>query len=176
MLAGLDRYQSLTWQIVPSAAGDRLDVRAQPKRYGPPFVFLGREPREHHLQRCELQRRGAAYCRMTSAGSGSEFRFDVAVGSQPSIGMALVSAARQHAVLRRAVRRRRQAHAQLHPGRPHRRLVRADAQHCRLRFRRQHRPARRRAPAHAHRSARCRLCRSVTLGYRIWAALKQSSR
>ena len=88
MLAGLDRYQSLTWQIVPSAAGDRLDVRAQPKRYGPPFVFLG-VSLENTTANDVSFNAGGRLLSYDVAGSGSELRFDVAVGSQPSIGMAL---------------------------------------------------------------------------------------
>ena len=88
MLAGLDRYQTLTWHVVPAADGDRLEVRATPKRYGPPFVFLGMilENTTADDVSFNVSSRSLAY---DVVGSGSELRFDVAVGSQPSVAAAL---------------------------------------------------------------------------------------
>ncbi len=88
MLAGLDRYQSLAWQVVPAAGGDRLEVRAQPKRYGPPFVYLGMSLENTTSDNVSFNVSGR-YLSYDVVGSGSEFRFDAAVGSQPSVGAAL---------------------------------------------------------------------------------------
>jgi NTE family protein len=88
MLAGLDRYQSLTWRVVPAADGDRLEVHATPKKYGPPFVYLGTslENTTSDSVSFNISSRFLAY---DVGVSGSEFRFDVALGSQPSVATAL---------------------------------------------------------------------------------------
>jgi NTE family protein len=88
MLAGLDRYQSLLWQVVPAADGDRLEVRATQKKYGPPFVYLGMslENTTSDNVSFNFSSRLLAY---DVAVSGSELRFDAAIGSQPSVAAAL---------------------------------------------------------------------------------------
>ena len=88
MLAGLDRYQSLTWLVVPAADGDRLEVRATAKRYGPPFVYLGMSLENTTADDVSFTL-SSRYLAYDVAGSGSEFRFDVAVGSEPSVAAAL---------------------------------------------------------------------------------------
>jgi NTE family protein len=88
MLAGLDRYQSLMWQIAPAAGGDRLEVRAEPKRYGPPFVYLGMSLENTTANDVSFNV-AARYLSYDVLGSGSELRFDAAVGSQPSVGISL---------------------------------------------------------------------------------------
>src|SRR5687767_4944298 len=41
VLAGLDRYEAITWRIVTNAAGENgLLVNARPKPYGPPFLMM----------------------------------------------------------------------------------------------------------------------------------------
>ena len=51
-MAGLDRYQSVTWQLTRDAArGVGLRVRGRVKPYGPPFLMLGTYPREHDVER-----------------------------------------------------------------------------------------------------------------------------
>ncbi len=88
MLAGLDRYQTLTWLVVPAADGDRLEVRATPKRYGPPFVYLGMSLENTTADDVSFTL-SSRYLAYDVASSGSEFRFDAAVGSQPSVAAAL---------------------------------------------------------------------------------------
>jgi NTE family protein len=88
MLAGLDRYQTLTWQVVPAAGGDRLEVRATPKRYGPPFVYFGMSLENTTADDVSFNV-SARYLSYDVVGSGSELRFDAAVGSQPSVAAAL---------------------------------------------------------------------------------------
>jgi len=88
MLAGLDRYQSLGWRVVPDPAGDKLEVRATPKRYGPPFVYFGMflENTTSNDVSFNVASRLLGY---DVVGSGSEFRLDAAMGSQPSMRTAL---------------------------------------------------------------------------------------
>lgn len=88
MLAGLDRYQSLTWQIVPAADGDRLVVRAQEKKYGPPFVYFGMSLENTTANDVSFDL-STRYLAFDVAGSGSELRFDATIGSQPSVGVSL---------------------------------------------------------------------------------------
>ena len=52
MVAGLDRYQTVTWRLMHDAArGFGLRVQGRVKPYGPPFMMLGREPGEHDVER-----------------------------------------------------------------------------------------------------------------------------
>jgi NTE family protein len=88
MLAGLDRYQTLTWHVVPAADGDRLEVRATPKRYGPPFVYFGMSLENTTADDVSFNV-SSRYLAYDVVGSGSELRFDAAVGSQPSVAAAL---------------------------------------------------------------------------------------
>jgi NTE family protein len=87
-LGGLDRYQSLTWEIVARDGSPGLLVRAHPKSYGPPFVFLGvsLENTTSNEFRFGLSGRFLAY---DVLGSASELRVDGAVGSDPSAAVAL---------------------------------------------------------------------------------------
>jgi NTE family protein len=88
MLGGLDRYQSLTWQVVSAADGDRLEVRATGKRYGPPFVYFGMSLENTTADDVSFTF-SSRYLAYDVVGSGSELRFDVALGSQPSVATAL---------------------------------------------------------------------------------------
>ncbi len=87
-LGGLGRYESLTWEIVERDGAQGLLVRALPKSYAPPFLFLGisLEDTTSNSFRFGLSGR---YLAFDVAGSGSELRLDVAVGSDPSAGAAL---------------------------------------------------------------------------------------
>jgi NTE family protein len=88
MLAGLDRYQTLAWLVVPDVDGDRLEVRATAKRYGPPFVYFGMSLENTTADDVSFNM-SSRYLAYDLVGSGSELRFDVAVGSQPSGASAL---------------------------------------------------------------------------------------
>jgi NTE family protein len=88
VLGGLDRYQTLRWQVVPAAGGDRLEVRAEEKRYGPPFVYLGMSLENTTTNDVKFSLSGR-YLAFDVLGSGSELRLDVTAGTDPAIGIAL---------------------------------------------------------------------------------------
>jgi NTE family protein len=87
LLGGLDRYQSLIWTPIRRDGADGLRLDAQPKTYGPPFVYLGvsLENTTGNDFRFGLSGR---YLAFDVAGSGSELRLDAALGSDPSVGLA----------------------------------------------------------------------------------------
>ena len=86
-LGGLDRYQTIRWQVVPDPAGDRLEVRAEGKKYGPPFVFLGMNLENTTTNDVKFSLAGR-YLAYDILGSGSELRLDATVGTDPAIGFA----------------------------------------------------------------------------------------
>jgi NTE family protein len=88
MLAGLDRYQALGWQAVQANGNTDLHVRALPKTYGPPFVYLGLSVENTTANDLRFNFAGR-YLAFDVAGSGSELRLDASVGSDPSAGIAL---------------------------------------------------------------------------------------
>jgi NTE family protein len=87
-LGGLGRYESLTWEIVERDGAYGLRVRALPKSYAPPFLFLGisLENTRSNSFRFGI---GARYLAFDVAGSGSELRVDGTAGSDPAAAMAL---------------------------------------------------------------------------------------
>ena len=87
-LSGLDRYQSVTWQIVDEAGRLGLLVRAREKTYAPPYLMLGLNI-ENTTSEDFRVRLAARYLAFDTLGSGSELRVDGAVGADPSIGAAL---------------------------------------------------------------------------------------
>jgi NTE family protein len=74
--------------VVPAAGVDRLEVRAQEKKYGPPFVYLGMSV-ENTTANDVTVSLSSRYLAFDVVGSGSELRIDANVGSQPSVGIAL---------------------------------------------------------------------------------------
>jgi len=87
-LGGLDRYQSLAWSVTPSAGGDILEVRAHQKKYGPPFVLLGFTLENITANDVTIGVAGR-YVGYDVAGSGSEMRLDVQVGSDQAVAAEL---------------------------------------------------------------------------------------
>ena len=87
-LGGLDRYESLRWTVRERDGQFGLFVTAYPKAYAPPFMFLGvsLENTTSNEFRFGLDGR---YLAFDKVGSGSELRLDAAVGSDPSLGIAL---------------------------------------------------------------------------------------
>jgi NTE family protein len=87
-LGGLDRYESLRWTVHERDGQFGLFVAAYPKAYAPPFVFLGvsLENTTSNEFRFGLNTR---YLAFDKVGSGSELRLDAALGSDPSLVMAL---------------------------------------------------------------------------------------
>jgi NTE family protein len=87
-LSGLDRYESLRWEVDTRDGVDGVRVTAQPKPYAPPFLFIGvsLENTTSNEFRFGLSARYLSY---DVLGSGSELRVDGAVGSDPSAAFAL---------------------------------------------------------------------------------------
>ena len=84
LLGGLDRYQTLTWEMVHAPEGERLVVQAVEKKYGPPFVYLGLTVENTTANDVRFNFAGR-YLAFDVVGSGSEVRLDANVGSDPSI-------------------------------------------------------------------------------------------
>jgi NTE family protein len=87
-LSGLDRYQSVTWQVVEDAGRMGLMVRARAKVYGPPYLMLGLNI-ENTTSETFRVRLAARYLAFDVAGSGSELRIDGSAGADPNISAAL---------------------------------------------------------------------------------------
>lgn len=88
-LSGLDRYETITWQIVPNEAGDRgLLIRARPKPYAPPFLMLGLNLENTTSDDFRITLTGR-YLSFGVLGSGSELRLDGTLGSDPAVGFEL---------------------------------------------------------------------------------------
>jgi NTE family protein len=86
-LGGLDRYQTLDWNLVPRGNDYGLEVTARPKSYAPPFIFLGisLENTTGNEFRFGL---GGRYLAFDVLGSGTELRIDANIGSDPSVAAA----------------------------------------------------------------------------------------
>lgn len=85
ILSGLDRYQSITWQIVTHAGGEHgLLVRARPKPYAPPFMMLGLNLENTTSSDFRITVTGR-YLSYDLFGSGSELRLDGTLGSDPGL-------------------------------------------------------------------------------------------
>jgi NTE family protein len=84
-LMGLDRYETITWHIVPNAAGDRgLLIRARPKPFAPPFMMLGMNLENTTSNDFRISLTGR-YLDFGVLTSGSELRVDGTLGSDPSV-------------------------------------------------------------------------------------------
>jgi NTE family protein len=83
-LGGLDRYETLAWELVAQGAEHGLRITARPKSYGPPFVYLGisLENTTGNEFRFGL---GGRYLAFDVLGSGTELRVDAAIGSDPAL-------------------------------------------------------------------------------------------
>ena len=88
IVAGLDRYQTVTCAGRDAARGFGLRVQGRVKPYAPPFMMLG----------VNLENTTASDFRVTATarylgfdivGSGSELRVDGTIGSDPSIAIEL---------------------------------------------------------------------------------------
>jgi len=85
---GLDRYETVGWQLITKDGGLGLQIRARQKRYAPPFLMLGISLQNTTTDEFAFQF-AARYLTFDVAGSGSELRVDAAVGVQPNIGFEL---------------------------------------------------------------------------------------
>lgn len=89
VVAGLDRYQTVTWRPVRDAARRfGLRVQAHVKPYAPPFLMLGLNL--ENTTSSDFRVTGTArYLAYDTVGSGSELRLDGTVGSDPTVGIEL---------------------------------------------------------------------------------------
>ncbi len=86
-LGGLDRYETLSWELVPRGNEYGLLVTARPKSYGPPFMYLGVSLENTTANEFRFGL-GGRYLAFDLGGSGSELRVDANVGSDPSLAAA----------------------------------------------------------------------------------------
>jgi NTE family protein len=87
-LSGLDRYQSVDWQLTRKGAHTGLLIRAREKVYAPPFLMLGLTIDNTTSEDFRVQI-AARYLAFDAVGSGSELRIDGRIGADPSIAAAL---------------------------------------------------------------------------------------
>ena len=88
-MAGLDRYQSVTWRLMrDTARGVGLRVRGRVKPYGPPFLMLGLTL-ENTTSNDFRVSASARYLAFDPVGSGSELRIDGTIGSDASLAAEL---------------------------------------------------------------------------------------
>ena len=116
MLSGLDRYQGVAWEIIGPPGDESLLVRAREKPYAPPFMMLGvnLENLTSNDFRAQLAARYLAFD-LLGSGIGDAYRRRDRLRSVVSI--LAVSPAHPDPALRPAVRRDREKHHPLHPGR-----------------------------------------------------------
>jgi NTE family protein len=89
IVTGLDRYQTVTWQMVrETSRGTGLQVQGRVKPYAPPFMMLGVNI-ENTTSSDFRTTLTARYLTFDILGSGSELRVDGTVGSDPSAALEL---------------------------------------------------------------------------------------
>jgi NTE family protein len=89
VIAGLDRYQTVTWRVVhDDARGFGLRVRGRVKPYAPPFMMLGVNLENTTSSDFHISATGR-YLAFDVAGSASELRLDGTIGSDPSLAIEL---------------------------------------------------------------------------------------
>lgn len=88
IFTGLDRYETVGWELVEDSGRYGLQIRARPKRYAPPFLMLATSLRNTTTDAFAFQLAGR-YLTFDVAGSGSELRIDAAVGVDPQIAAEL---------------------------------------------------------------------------------------
>ena len=87
-IAGLDRYETVGWQLVQENGRPGLRIHARPKTHAPPFLMLGVSLQNTTSDEFAFQL-AARFLAFDVLGSGSELRLDGAVGVQPRIGAEL---------------------------------------------------------------------------------------
>jgi NTE family protein len=87
-MAGLDRYETVAWQLVETDGRSGVRIDARPKTHAPPFLMLGVSLQNTTSDAFEFQLAGR-YLTFDLIGSGSELRVDAAVGARASIGAEL---------------------------------------------------------------------------------------
>jgi NTE family protein len=85
IVAGLDRYETVTWRMMrDSARGYGLRVRGRAKTYAPPFLMLGINLENTTSSDFHITATGR-YLAYDVFGSGSEWRLDGTIGSDPTL-------------------------------------------------------------------------------------------
>jgi len=87
-LAGLDRYETVGWQLDEVDGRPGLRIEARSKSYAPPFLMLGLSLQNTTSDNFAFQL-AARYLTFDLFGSGSELRIDGAAGAQPRLGAEL---------------------------------------------------------------------------------------
>ncbi len=87
-LTGLDRYQSVDWQMTSENGRTGLLVRAREKTFAPPFLMLGLNIANTTSEDFRVQL-AARYLTFDKVGSGSELRIDGALGADPNLAASL---------------------------------------------------------------------------------------
>jgi NTE family protein len=89
VIAGLDRYETVTWKMVrDEARGYGLRLRGRAKTYAPPFMMLGVNLENTTSNDFNISAT-ARYLAFDTVGSGSEWRIDGTLGSEPSLATEL---------------------------------------------------------------------------------------
>jgi NTE family protein len=89
VVAGLDRYETVTWLMIRDGArGYGLRVRGRAKAYAPPFMMLGMNLENTTSSDFRITAT-ARYLAFDTIGSGSEWRIDGTVGSDPTVATEL---------------------------------------------------------------------------------------
>ena len=89
IVAGLDRYETVTWRMVRDATrGYGLRVYGRAKAYAPPFMMLGMNLENTTSSDFRITAT-ARYLAFDTVGSGSEWRIDGTVGSDPTLATEL---------------------------------------------------------------------------------------
>lgn len=89
--SGLDRYDTVGWELATRDGQAGLVIRARDKRYAPPFFMLGIALENTTTGEFSFNLSGR-YLAFDVVGSGSELRIDASAGSNPSAGFELYKA------------------------------------------------------------------------------------
>lgn len=87
-LSGLDRYQTVSWELMGPSGNEGLLINARDKVYAPPFMMLGFSLENRTSSDFRVQM-AARYLSFDVLGSGSELRVDGVIGSDPSAAFSL---------------------------------------------------------------------------------------
>jgi NTE family protein len=87
-LTGLDRYETVGWELDDVDGQTRLRIEARSKSHAPPYLMLGVNLQNTTRDDFAFQLSGR-YLTFDVAGSGSELRVDGAIGAQPGIAAEL---------------------------------------------------------------------------------------
>ena len=87
-LSGLDRYQTVGWELMGPSGNEGLLINARDKVYAPPFIMLGFNLENRTSSDFRVQM-AARYLSFDVLGSGSELRVDGVLGSDPAAAFSL---------------------------------------------------------------------------------------